>query len=80
MVSKKLKIVVPLLAVGLIAALVVVLYPRCNIIDPYYHKIYSATSVNGLSWTVNNTMIFDHASVPGAVYFNSRLYLYFVKH
>jgi hypothetical protein len=82
--SRKRRIVIPILAVGLIVVLGVViaplaLYPKCDIIGPYYHKIYSATSVNGLSWTVNNTVIFDHASVPGAVYFNSKLYLYFVN-
>lgn len=84
MVSKKQGIVIPIVAVALIAVfvvavLVVVLQPRCSIIPPYYHKIHSATSVNGLSWTANNTVIFDHASVPGAVYFDGKLYLYFVN-
>lgn len=79
MVSKKQGIVIPILAVALIAVLVVVLYPKCSTIPPYYHKIYSATSVNGLSWTTSNTVIFDHASVPGAVYYNGKLYLYFVN-
>ncbi|MDI6917506.1 MAG: fibronectin type III domain-containing protein [Thermoplasmatales archaeon] len=46
---------------------------------PYYHQIYSATSTNGINWTANNTLLFDHASVPGAVYFDSKLYLYFVN-
>jgi hypothetical protein len=76
--------VIPILAVGLIAVLVVVivplaLYPKCDIIAPYYHRIYSATSVNGLGWTVNKTVIFDHASVPGAVYYNGKVYLYFIN-
>ena len=73
-----------ILAVGLIAVIVVVivplaLRPTCDIVDPYYHKIYSATSVNGLSWNVNTTMILDHASVPGGVYFDGKIYLYFVN-
>ncbi|MHA1230673.1 MAG: hypothetical protein ACTSRP_06635 [Candidatus Helarchaeota archaeon] len=46
---------------------------------PYYHQIYSAYSSDGLNWTVNKTLIFDHASVPGAVYFNGKIYLYFVN-
>lgn len=84
MVYKKPRIVIPIIAVALIAVtgLVIaplVLTPKCDIIGPYYHRIYSATSVDGLSWTVNNTVIFDHASVPGAVYFNGKLYLYFVN-
>ena len=84
MVSKKLRIMTPILAVGLIAVLVVViaplaLYPNCNIVAPYYHRVYSATSVNGLSWTVNSTVIFNHASVPGAVYYNGKVYLYFIN-
>ncbi|MGC9435445.1 MAG: hypothetical protein ACP5C4_05090 [Methanomicrobiales archaeon] len=46
---------------------------------PYYHQIYSATSSNGLEWTVDDRLIFDHASVPGAVVFDGTLYLYFVN-
>gem|GEM_PF-3480013 len=46
---------------------------------PYYHQIYSATSSNGLDWTVADRRIFDHASVPGAVVFDGVLYLYFVN-
>jgi len=46
---------------------------------PYYHQVYSATSTDGLNWTVDNTMLFDHASVPGAVYFENKLYVYFVN-
>lgn len=84
MVSKRQRIVIPVLALGLIAVLVVVivplaLYPRCEIIGPYYHRVYSASSSNGLNWTVNNTVIFDHASVPGAVYYDSKVYVYFVN-
>lgn len=46
---------------------------------PYYHQIYSATSADGISWVVDNTLLFDHASVPGAVYFNNKVYLYYVN-
>lgn len=46
---------------------------------PYYHQIYSATSSNGIDWTVDNTLLFNHASVPGAVYFENKLYVYFVN-
>jgi len=46
---------------------------------PYYHQIYSATSSDGINWTVDNTLLFDHASVPGAVYFYNKLYLYYVN-
>lgn len=46
---------------------------------PYYHQIFSATSSDGLSWTVDDTLLFDHASVPGAVYFENKLYVYFVN-
>jgi len=46
---------------------------------PYYHQIYSATSTDGVNWTVDDTLLFDHASVPGAVYFNDKLYVYFVN-
>lgn len=82
--SEKRRIVSALLAVGLIAVLVVVivplaLRPTCEIVTPYYHRVYSATSVNGLGWTVNYTIIFLHASVPGGVYFDGKIYLYFVN-
>lgn len=46
---------------------------------PYYHQIYSATSTDGINWVVNGTLLVDHASVPGAVYFNNKLYLYYVN-
>lgn len=46
---------------------------------PYYHQVYSATSTDGINWTTNENLIFDHASVPGAVYFNGKLYVYFVN-
>lgn len=45
---------------------------------PYYHQIFSATSSDGLTWIKANNLIFDHASVPGAVLFNQKIYLYFV--
>ena len=46
---------------------------------PYYHQIYSATSTDGINWTVDDTLLFDHASVPGAVYFGNKVYLYYVN-
>lgn len=46
---------------------------------PYYHQIYSATSTDGISWIADGTLLFDHASVPGAVYFNNKVYLYYVN-
>lgn len=45
---------------------------------PYYHKIYTATSKDGLIWQKQNKLLFDHASVPGAVFKDSTIYLYFV--
>jgi len=45
---------------------------------PYSHQIYSATSTDSLTWTTNDTLLFDHASVPGAARFNDKVYLYFV--
>ena len=45
---------------------------------PYYHQIYAATSSDGLTWTKQDKMLFDHASVPGAVIKNDKIYLYFV--
>ncbi|MBD3229496.1 MAG: hypothetical protein GF329_15030 [Candidatus Lokiarchaeota archaeon] len=46
---------------------------------PYHHDIYHATSSDGLNWTVNKTLLFDHASVPGAVHINGSIYVYFVN-
>jgi hypothetical protein len=47
--------------------------------SPYYHRVYSATSSDGINWVVDNTLILDHASVPGVVYFENKIYLYFVN-
>ena len=46
---------------------------------PYYHQIYSATSTDGIIWNVSDVMLLDHASVPGAVYFSNKTYLYYVN-
>lgn len=46
--------------------------------SPYYHQIYLATSNDGFNWTVSSNVVFDHASVPGAVRWNGLVYLYFV--
>ena len=45
---------------------------------PYYHKIYLATSSDGLTWQKQEKILFDHASVPGAVIRDGIIYLYFV--
>jgi len=45
---------------------------------PYYHKIYAATSKDGLTWQKQDKILFDHASVPGAVIRDDVIYLYFV--
>lgn len=45
---------------------------------PYYHQVYSATSEDGLTWEKQGKMLFDHASVPGAVIKDGVIYLYFV--
>lgn len=49
-----------------------------NLEGPYYHQIYSATSTDGLNWTKKEKLIFDHASVPGAIVKDGKIYLYFV--
>ena len=46
---------------------------------PYFHQVYSATSSDGINWVTDNTLLFNHASVPGAVYFDNKLYVYFVN-
>lgn len=45
---------------------------------PYYHQVYSATSHDGLTWKKQDQLLFDHASVPGAVIKDGIIYLYFV--
>lgn len=45
---------------------------------PYYHQIYSAGSTDGLNWTKNGQLLFEHASVPGAIIKDGIIYLYFV--
>lgn len=49
-----------------------------NLNGPYYHQIYAATSTDGLTWQKQGKLLFDHASVPGAVIKNDKIYLYFV--
>lgn len=45
----------------------------------YSHQIYSALSADGLNWTKEERLIFDHASVPEAVITaDGRIYLYFM--
>lgn len=45
---------------------------------PYFHKIYLAASKDGLTWEKQEKVLFDHASVPGAVIKDGVIYLYFV--
>ncbi len=47
--------------------------------DPYLDQIYSATSTDGINWTTEDRLIIDHASVPGVVYFQGKIYLYYVN-
>lgn len=45
----------------------------------YGHQVVSATSRDGLNWTKNDKVIFDHASVPDAVIDkNGKISLYFM--
>lgn len=45
---------------------------------PYYHQVYAATSQDGLTWTKQDKLLFEHASVPGATIRDGVIYLYFV--
>ena len=46
--------------------------------SPYHHRIYSATSKDGLNWKADEKTLFDHCSVPGAVVRKGIIYVYFV--
>lgn len=45
---------------------------------PWEHQLYAATSVDGLHFTANPTLLRDQASVPGALLWGDTLYLYAV--
>ncbi|MEM0467388.1 MAG: hypothetical protein QXX20_07345 [Candidatus Thermoplasmatota archaeon] len=45
---------------------------------PYKDKISFATSTDLLNWTDSQRILAEHASVPGAVYKNGIIYVYFV--
>jgi len=45
-----------------------------------YKYIYSATSTDAVNWTPNEEVIFERASVPSAVLFNGKIYLYFIDY
>lgn len=45
---------------------------------PYYHQVYLATSQDGINWEKQGKILFDHASVPGAVIKDGIIYVYFV--
>lgn len=44
---------------------------------PYFQQIFTATSRDGINWEKQNRMLFNHASVPGAVVKDNVIYLYF---
>jgi len=46
--------------------------------DPYLHSIYLARSSDGINWQKDEEILFDHASMPGAVVRDGKIYLYFV--
>jgi len=45
---------------------------------PYNDKISYATSNDLLNWIDSETILAEHASVPGAIYKNNTIYVYFV--
>ncbi|MDQ7778711.1 MAG: hypothetical protein RDV41_03245 [Planctomycetota bacterium] len=46
---------------------------------PYTHKVCSASSVDGLTWTRDEGCRLEHASVPCAIAVDDKVYLYFVN-
>jgi len=81
-------IIIPTVIIALIFGVVLGLLfflkppPACSgtpTSGPYFHNIYFATSSDGLNWSVNQTVLFEHASVPGAVYLNGSIFLYYVN-
>ena len=45
---------------------------------PYRDKISYATSTNLLNWVDSGNVLAEHASVPGAMYKDNKIYVYFV--
>jgi hypothetical protein len=45
---------------------------------PYHDKISYATSTDLLTWTDSEIVLADHASVPGAIYKDNTIYVYFI--
>jgi hypothetical protein len=45
---------------------------------PYRDKVSFATSTDLLNWTDSEIILAEHASVPGAIYKNGTIYVYFV--
>lgn len=46
---------------------------------PYFHQVFSASSADGLTWTQDNRLLLDHASVPAAIMTpQGRIRLYYV--
>ena len=58
---------------SLFIILIIVLLQTSSAQDgPYFHQIYSAISTDGINWTFIDFLLFDHTSVPGAVFFNKQ--------
>lgn len=56
----------------------VYLYQETTGTDPRQHRIYIATSPDGMTWSKHNQNTFVcQGSVPGAVYYNGTLYIYY---
>ncbi len=45
---------------------------------PYRDKVSYATSSDLITWTDSEMILAEHASVPGAIYKNGVIYVYFV--
>lgn len=46
--------------------------------DPRQHEIYMATSLDGITWTQHaQNRFISNGSVPGAVYYNNTIYIYY---
>ncbi len=54
------------------------LYRPSAVADPREHEIYIATSLDGISWTQHaQNRFICNGSVPGAVYYNEAIYIYY---
>ena len=53
-------------------------HPQMPMSGPYVHKILSASSTDGLTWTRDSGIRLEHASVPCAIADGNRIILYYV--